>query len=139
MANLIHDSRLRLMECIRLRIQDLVFGRKKLYVRGGKRGKDKVTVLPPNIVAELEQHVARVTPLYRRDREKGPAAPGSARGWEGLALQHGFATHLLEKGVHIRRLQELLGHADVKDVRDRHHVMQKDLDSLPNLLDDVAP
>ena len=60
-----------------------------------------------------------------------PAAPGSARGWERLALQHGFATHLLEESIHIRRLQEFLGHADVKDDRDRHHVMQKDLDSLP--------
>ena len=38
----------------------------------GRGGKDRVSVLPPNIVAELEQHVAKVTALYHRDLEKGP-------------------------------------------------------------------
>jgi len=37
---------LRLMECIRLRIQDLDFERNKLYVRSGKGWKDRVAVLP---------------------------------------------------------------------------------------------
>ena len=45
---------------------------------------------------------------------------------------------MLEKGVHIRRLQELLGHADAKTTEIYTHVMKKDLDSLPNLLDEVT-
>lgn len=48
MARLLYGSGLRLMECIRLRIQDLDFERSMLYVRSGKGGKDRVTVLPKN-------------------------------------------------------------------------------------------
>ena len=44
---------------------------------------------------------------------------------------------MLEKGVNIRVLQELLGHADVKTTEIYTHVMRKDTDSLPNLLDEI--
>ena len=193
MAKLLYGSGLRLMECIRLRIKDVDFGQRKLYVRGGKGNKDRVTVLPPNIVNELQHHIARVTALHHQDLEAGfgevsmpPALarkyPHAARetGWQyvfpakkrsidprsgverrhhvlesGLqkavkraatragitkrvgchTLRHSFATHMLEKGVNFRRLQDLLGHADVKTTEIYTHVMQKDLDSLPNLLD----
>ncbi len=71
MAKLIYGSGIRLMECIRLRIQDLDFGQGKLFIRCGKGGKDRVTFLSRSIQGELRQHVERVKELHRRDLAEG--------------------------------------------------------------------
>lgn len=71
MAKLIYGSGIRLMECIRLRIQDLDFGQGQLFVRGGKGGKDRVTFLPRVLHDELQQHIERVKELHRRDLSEG--------------------------------------------------------------------
>ncbi len=50
-------------------------------------------------------------------------------------LRHSFATHLMENGVNIRVVQELMGHADVKTTEIYTHVMQKDLNAVVSPLD----
>jgi site-specific recombinase XerD len=50
-------------------------------------------------------------------------------------FRHCFATHLLENGVNIRVVQELMGHADVKTTEIYTHVMQKDLRTVVSPLD----
>ncbi|MDY7038544.1 MAG: tyrosine-type recombinase/integrase [Thermodesulfobacteriota bacterium] len=70
-AKLLYGSELRLMECIRLRIQDVDFGQNKIYVRGGKGVKDRLSVLPLNIRDELRSHIDRVTVLHHEDLVKG--------------------------------------------------------------------
>ena len=71
MAKLIYGSGIRLMECIRLRIQDIDFGQGQLFVRAGKGGKDRVSFLPRIIAGELHQHIERVKELHRRDLVEG--------------------------------------------------------------------
>jgi len=49
----------------------------------------------------------------------------------------GYATHLLENGVNIRIVQELMGHADVKTTEIYTHVMQKNLAAVASPLDSL--
>jgi len=48
---------------------------------------------------------------------------------------YSYATHLLENGVNIRMVQDLMGHADVKTTEIYTHVMSKDLDAVKSPLD----
>jgi len=50
-------------------------------------------------------------------------------------MRHSYATHLLENGINIRMVQELMGHADVKTTEIYTHVMNKDLDAVKSPLD----
>ena len=50
-------------------------------------------------------------------------------------FRHSFATHLLENGVNIRVVQELMGHADVKTTEIYTHVMEKDITVVQSPLD----
>jgi len=71
MAKLLYGSGLRLMECIRLRILDVDLGQSKIFVRGGKGGKDRTTVLPNQISDALKAHIDRVIKLHVQDLEAG--------------------------------------------------------------------
>ncbi|MEC4678607.1 MAG: tyrosine-type recombinase/integrase, partial [Nitrospirota bacterium] len=91
MAKLLYGSGLRLMECIRLRIQDIDFGQNKIFVRGGKGGKDRVTLLPHNISPLLASHVADVVQLHGRDKKAGfgqvHISEALSRKWPKAALE----------------------------------------------------
>lgn len=82
MAQLMYGSGIRLMELLRLRIQDLDLPRLQLKVRAGKGDRDRATVLPEVLKSRLEAHVNRLRELYQEDRTAG--LPGV---WlpEGLA------------------------------------------------------
>ena len=59
MASVLYGSGLRLMECIRLRLQDIDFGHNKIFVREGKGGKDRTTLLPKTSVLHLKTRLMR--------------------------------------------------------------------------------
>ncbi|MFH2122240.1 MAG: integron integrase [Pseudomonadota bacterium] len=193
MAKLLYGGGLRLLECIRLRVQDVDFGQGLIFVRGGKGGKDRTTILSKSIEDELQKQVEAVKILHHRELMEGfgevtlPEAlmrkyPNAVReiGWQWMfpakersrdprsgkvlrhhvlesglqkavkravaqadidkkatchTLRHSFATHMLENGVNIRVLQELLGHADVKTTEIYTHVMSRDIRRLQSPLD----
>jgi integron integrase len=67
MASLMYGAGLRLMECLRLRVQDIDFSRNEILVRDGKGDKDRVTMLPRSLNAPLEQHLKRVKEIHEQD------------------------------------------------------------------------
>jgi len=196
MAKMLYGCGLRLMECVRLRVQDIDIERSLVYVRAAKGGKDRTTVLSKAIQHELRLHIERVKRLHDEDLAKGngevylPGAlskkyphAGKEFRWQyvfpsknpssdprsnvirrhhvlesglqkavktaversGLnkrvschTFRHSFATHMLENGVNIRVVQELMGHADVKTTEIYTHVMEKDISAVLSPLDQLS-
>ena len=71
MAKLLYGGGLRLMECIRLRVQDIDFDSNKIYLRGAKGGKDRITLFPKSIKEELRIHVETVKDIHNKDLNDG--------------------------------------------------------------------
>ena len=92
MAGLLYGSGMRLMECVRLRVQDVDFDYTQIVVRNAKGQKDRVVPLPVRFTAPLREHLAGVRQLFEDDQAEGlgevyiPEAlgrkyPGAAREW----------------------------------------------------------
>jgi len=73
MARLMYGGGLRVMEVLRLRIQDIDFGNGYLMVRDAKGGKDRSTLLAPSLVDDLKHHLESVRQLFDQDLEQGVA------------------------------------------------------------------
>ena len=71
MALLMYGAGLRLLECCRLRVQDVDFGANQLTIRDGKGAKDRVTMLPATVRADLTRHIDRVRKQHARDVAHG--------------------------------------------------------------------
>ncbi len=71
MAGLLYGGGLRLMECIRLRVQDVDFEQNQIVVRDGKGNKDRVTILPEKYQPALKEHLKKVKNTHDEDLEKG--------------------------------------------------------------------
>ena len=92
MAGLLYGSGLRLLECLRLRVQDVDFARREILVRHGKGGKDRRTMLPAGLDAPLRAQLDQARRVHERDLTLGFGAvwlpdalarkyPGAAREW----------------------------------------------------------
>jgi len=92
MAGLMYGTGMRLMECTRLRVQDIDFGYAQVHVRNAKGGKDREVPLPDRAAQPLREHLARVRELHQADLKQGlgevylPEAlarkyPNAAREW----------------------------------------------------------
>jgi len=71
MATLLYGCGLRLLECCRLRVKDVDFGRNQITVRRGKGDKDRATMLPLSIKVEHAAHLERVRLRHERDLASG--------------------------------------------------------------------
>ncbi|HRH81510.1 MAG TPA: integron integrase [Thiobacillaceae bacterium] len=70
-AALLYGSGMRLLECLRLRVQDVEFERNLIVVRRGKGDKDRVVPLPAAVVSRLREHLLGVRGLHQTDLAQG--------------------------------------------------------------------
>ena len=71
MCHLMYGAGLRLMECLRLRVQDIDFAMNQITVRDGKGMNDRVTMLPEKVKTPLQRHLETVREIHLRDLEEG--------------------------------------------------------------------
>jgi integrase len=71
MVRLLYGSGLRLMECLRLRVQDIRSQRNEPLIRHGKGDKDWVTMLPPVLAEPIRKQIIRVRLLHDEDLAAG--------------------------------------------------------------------
>jgi integron integrase len=71
MAGLLYGAGLRLMECLRLRVQDVDLAANQITVRDGKGAKDRVTMLPQAVKGPLMEHLKRVRAVHQADLQQG--------------------------------------------------------------------
>jgi integrase len=63
-AQLLYGTGMRLLEALRLRVKDVEFARREIVIREGKGNKDRVTVLPENLVLPLQQQLQKARALH---------------------------------------------------------------------------
>ena len=73
-ASLLYGTGMRLLEGLRLRVKDVEFERREIVIRDGKGGKDRVTVLPENLMLPLNEHISRRRALHNKDLAAGAGA-----------------------------------------------------------------
>lgn len=71
MSRILYGGGLRLMECVRLRVKDLDFELHQIVVRDGKGEKDRVTLLPESLSADLQRHLRHVKLIHEDDLHAG--------------------------------------------------------------------
>jgi len=150
---LIYSGGLRLGELIQLRLADLQPANQRLFVYGGKGKKDRCTLLSPKVWSRLQHYLEVYMPVewVFEGQAGGQYSPRSVQEIFVRAkrkssinsyatvhtLRHSFATHLLEKGVDLRYIQELLGHESSKTTEIYTHITKKSWDKIKSPLDDL--
>ena len=84
-ARLLYGTGMRIMECCRLRVQDIDFDRGELLIRDGKGAKDRVTMLPKSLIEPLKAHL-----IWRKTVFDGDAAKGKAEVYLPDALERKY-------------------------------------------------
>lgn len=138
---LIYSAGLRGQEVINLKISDIDFERKTIHIRQSKYKKDRIVPLAESMAVGLKKYLKAENPHVWLFNGKEPDGRYSVRGlsWvirENLkktsitkdvnlhSLRHSYATHLLEQGLNIVTVKELLGHADITTTMIYLHVAQ---------------
>ncbi len=149
---LIYSAGLRVGESVRLKISDIDGQRKMIHLRSAKRKKDRYTLLSDAALESLREYYKKYKPkeflfegqgerehLSKRSIqhvfERPVKAAGIRKPISLHGLRHSFATHLLDSGVDLRYIQELLGHNSSKTTEIYTHVSKKSLGKIVNPLD----
>ncbi len=71
LGRLLYGTGMRLLEGLRLRVQDVDFSASQIFIRDGKGGKDRVTMLPQSLILPLKDHLLEVKRLHEKDLAGG--------------------------------------------------------------------
>ncbi|MBU0488098.1 MAG: site-specific integrase [Bacteroidetes bacterium] len=138
---LIYSAGLRGMEVINLKIADIDFERKTIHIRQSKYKKDRMVPLSEYIAVGLKKYIGVEHPHEYLFNGKEPDGRYSIKGLSWImrqaieksaikkkvnlhSLRHSYATHLLEQGVNIVKIKELLGHAEITTTMIYLHIAQ---------------
>jgi integrase/recombinase XerD len=138
---LIYSAGLRGQEVINLKISDVDFERKTIHIRQSKYKKDRLVPLSDYMAKGLRKYISAENPYVWLFNGKEPDGRYSVRGLSWVmretlkktsikkdvnlhSLRHAYATHLLEEGLNIVTLKELLGHAEITTTMIYLHVAQ---------------
>lgn len=145
---------MRVSEVAGLKLECIDFARGLIVIRQGKGRKDRIAPLTARLVDQLKLYQARYRPfnyLFENPEGDGPLsertlqvvfnravqAIGIQKPLSFHSLRHSFATHLLESGVDLRYIQELLGHKNSKTTEIYTHVSSTSLKKIVNPLDQL--
>jgi integrase/recombinase XerD len=149
---MVYGSGLRVSEVVRLLPRHIESDRMMVFVKGGKGGKDRYTLLSQSALEALRDYWRRHRPvhwLFPGRLEECPLSEASAqqvyytavrksgvRRVGGIhTLRHCFATHLMEQGVDIYAIQRWMGHAGIKTTARYMHVRRERLRAILSPLD----
>ncbi len=148
----VYAAGLRVSEVVALRVSDIDSQRMMLRIEQGKGRKDRYVMLSERLLTVLREYWKTTRPqdwlfpgqtpprhLTRSSVElvfhKAREAAGITKKVSVHTLRHSFATHLLESGVNLRKIQILLGHTSLRSTQVYTHVASDFLDETPCPLD----
>lgn len=158
MFETVYGAGLRLSEIVHLRVQDIDSEQMRIFVHQGKGGKDRFTLLSQQNLEILRAYWKQYRPnhpegylFYARSKDQHTLTSRSVQNafnkYKKMAhlpksytvhtLRHCFATHLLESGVELVQIKQLLGHTFLQTTSIYLHLsntskgIQSPLDTLP--------
>lgn len=154
MISLMYACGFRVSELINLKIGDLDFNEKTGKVLQGKGKKDRIFNIPEFLLNDLKEQVEKQKNnrqiylftgangnLSERNIQKivskAAKRAGINKDVHCHTLRHSFATHLLENGIDIRKIQELLGHADLSTTQIYTHISTEELKKIKSPIDEL--
>ena len=156
MVSLIYACGMRVSELTSLKIKDLDFDEKIGHIRQAKGKKDRAFNIPDFLfddLKSLKEHQEQNKEEYlfsnpttgermttrnlQKIVSKAVARAGIKKSVHPHTLRHSFATHLLENNVDIRKIQELLGHADLSTTQIYTHISSEELKKIKSPIDSM--
>ena len=154
MISFIYACGFRVSELTNLKTKDLNFEEKIGNVRQGKGKKDRVFNIPEFLLEDLKEQVESQKKINQEYLFTGPNGRLSSRNLQKMVqkaaikagikkevhphtLRHSFATHLLENGTDIRKIQVLLGHSSISTTEVYTHVSREELKKIKSPIDEV--
>ena len=152
-----YSAGLRVSEVVNLKLKDIDSDRMQIFVERAKGKKDRLVTLSPVLLdvlrAYLKDHKPRPK-VYLFEGADPPGTPYSAKSAQKIfqmarikanimkevsfhSLRHSFATHVLEKGIDIRYIKDLLGHFNIETTERYLHVKKDLLVNIVSPLDDI--
>ncbi len=150
--SLLYSTGMRLSECINLKVENLELNENIAWVRKGKGAKDRMVTLSEKLSEKLKEYVenknqddyvfsGRNKRMSKRNVQKLVSKiakkSGVTKKVSPHTLRHSFATHLLEDGVDIRKIQVLLGHSNLSTTQIYTTVSKSEIKKIKNPFDDM--